>query len=82
MIIGVTGAIDEAMSPLISSKANEMAREKMLWAQSVKKHGLWPATVRMRELGIEQALQAMETFYGAAHFPEAGEACACRDAND
>jgi hypothetical protein len=79
MIIGVTGAIDEAISPLISSKANEMTREKMLLAHSVKEHGLWPATVRLRELSIEQTLRSLETFPGAAHIPEADEACPCRE---
>jgi hypothetical protein len=79
MMIGVIGGIEEAMSPLISSGANEMAGEKMLLAQRVRKYGLWPATVRMREFSIEQTLRAIERFDGAARTPEASEACACRE---
>jgi hypothetical protein len=79
MIIGVTGAIDEAMSALISSGANQMAREKMQLAQSAREYGLWPATVLMREFSIEQTLQRMETFHGVARTSEGDKACACRE---
>jgi hypothetical protein len=40
MMIGVIRGIEEAMSPLISSGANEMVGEKMLLAQRVRKYGL------------------------------------------
>jgi hypothetical protein len=79
MMIEVIGGIEEAMSPLISSRASEMAWEKMLLAQRVREYGLWPATVRMRELSIEQTLRAIETFDRAARTPEASEACAYRE---
>jgi hypothetical protein len=79
MIIGVTGVIDEAMSPLIPSGANEMSREKMLLAQNVREYRLWPATVRMRTFSIEQTLRTMETFNREGRIPEGVKECVCRE---
>jgi hypothetical protein len=79
MVIGVTRAIDDAMSPLISSGGNQIAREKMQLAQSAREHGLWPATVLMRDFSIEQTLQRMETFQEVARTPEGVKVCVCRE---
>lgn len=79
MITWVTGAINEAMSSLISGGTGVTSKVRMAWAQSVKDHRLWPAAMRMREFSVEQTLEAMERFRKPAHMLGAGEACGCRE---